>query len=501
MALSQATSFIDGSRACDGTLRVCLRHDDGSPFFDQFDICGGPATGNALGSTTGPNAGSLNGCSLTNFATEDSAQCFDLNNYTPASPSSTADTILIQPTNQSNEPIGSAVAIGVTFAACDGSDAFRCLDFPNGMPVESGSTVAASAFVTGGSAPYNVTNVTGALLTITQAGGVQILAGVAPGQYTRSLEITDANGVTVECTVQFVVSEPSDNGGGDCIDTAISYARPTSQFVNTTAGVTVTIESFVRSGAGASMDGYYLLIKDPAGNIQAQAPEFQGSDNDDEQVWRWQVPNNCTNGAYQICIFPPNGSNCPEVDGATITVSGCGGATGQCKTAQVSLVANSTAVITPGQVVAGATAFGSSNPAQPADPTIASISSQSAGAISLAGVAVGQTTITVDMGNGQSCECTVNITASTGCSSTVTGLIASPANPAPGQVVTLTATGCSCTGCVVRITQQQVAGMPTVQLSNGGETVSGGSVSFTNPTSMQPGQALRFNTQCCCPQN
>jgi hypothetical protein len=130
---------------------------------------------------------------------------------------------------------------------------------------------------------------------------------------------------------------------------------------------------------------------------------------------------------------------------------------------------------------------------------VATVGSQSAGAVVVAGVAVGVTTVTIDMGNGQTCVCTVNVTGQTGCSSTVASLTASPANPSPGQQVTLTAGGCTCTGCVVRITQQVVAGMPTVALSNGGETVGGGSVTYTHPATMQPGQSLQFNTQCCCP--
>ena len=98
------------------------------------------------------------------------------------------------------------------------------------------------------------------------------------------------------------------------------------------------------------------------------------------------------------------------------------------------------------------------------------------------------------------CQITVTPDDDTGgeCVRTVQAITAAPANPLPGQLVTMTFSGCSCPGCYVSLSQVN-NGAPAVQLSNNGQAVSGGSISFTNPVSMTAGQTVRFASRCCCP--
>ena len=318
------------------------------------------------------------------------------------------------------------------------------------------------------------------------------------GTTDGSITVRMADGI--DCTAVVNCSGNTGGGGDECIDTTAS----TIGIVESGPfgpGDTITFQTnMIQQNGTVGITNHFILIKDPAGNFSDTSPSFVSIENNNA-LWSWTIPSNCTNGNYSVCVFPPAGSNCPFWDAGTFPVAGCDDTpVGQCKTAQISIVEGTSTTVTPGQVMAGATAFGSTNPATSSNNAVASVSGQSATGFSVNAGVPGVATISVDMGNNVVCTCQINVTAAGagGCSTVLTDqLQASPANPSAGQTVTITAPAgqCSCTGCTVVITELTNFG---VVLSNGGVTTAGGQVSYTHPA-VAPGVVVRFASQCCCP--
>ena len=310
------TGQVFGDNACNGSVRVCLQNSNGTPYFGNFDICGGVANG---GGNTGPQNGSAS-CQLSNFQQINNAQCFDYA-YTPASNSATSDTIVVQPTDDNGAPVGNAISIPFTFDACDGGGNDLVCEV-NSISVQSPQTITAAQLAMGGTQPYQASGISPITTDISiQNGNISVAPGVAPGTYPMTITITDANGEQVTCPIDFIVQ--GDNGDmSGCIDTAASTVAASQGPFGPGDTVTITTDIVQQNGT-VGLPDHFVVLKDSAGNLVSPTPTFI-SVTDNVVTWRWVVPNSCTNGVYSVCVFPPaNGLSCPEWDAGTITLSGC----------------------------------------------------------------------------------------------------------------------------------------------------------------------------------
>ena len=185
------------------------------------------------------------------------------------------------------------------------------------LAVTPGQTIDGSVLAQAGTPPYTVTAATAGILLVSN-GDLVISNSAAPGSYTRSVTIQDANGDPVTCTIQFNVSNAS---AGACLNITVND------------GDTIT-PGMVQQGATAFGSPVVAGVN---------GVNFTGDTSTSVTV---ACAGN-SNGTIDLRMS--NGTICTvNVNCGTVRGGGC-----------LNLTVNDGDTITPGQVKSGATAFGS----------------------------------------------------------------------------------------------------------------------------------------------
>lgn len=317
MPIDCNASYIDASEACDGRVLVCLQDTDGTPYFDRFDVDGGPATGVSQ-STTGFTAGTVNPPYSQNYDVQNEPagfQCFYINYIVGTQ---TSDTLIIQQTDVNNAPVGDACELAFnvqTETACTTTctDTYNCinptLNAPTGQDFCVTRQLLGVPFYAGNTCSLSNISVTPSVTwQSTSTCEVFILASNLPAvgsSLTVSYDVICCGAVVATgCTATINVT------GDQCIPcNNVSFSNVSSTLLN--AGDTLTFDTLYSSGPLIS--DHYPAIKDINDNEIAAATYV--STTNGVNSWSWTVPSPCVNASYKVCLtsanLDPTCADCP----------------------------------------------------------------------------------------------------------------------------------------------------------------------------------------------
>ena len=313
MALSCSNSYIDATDACNGRVLVHLTHDDGSPFFDSFDVFGGPAN-NVSQNTTGFTAGSTLPPYTLDFDVMGEPagfQCFFIN-YNVGS--HTSDSLIIQPTDTNNQPLGNACELSFsvpTQTECDdgpptGGSCIENNVLPTGVLTPSDFATGATAFATPDTsiivAQFGIDVISVSATEIE----IECLVGNTSGQGSITVRLSDGT----QCTSTIDCNNDPDPDP-ECIvceDIQIRNVNSTTL----SAGDTLTFET---NYSGPLSTSVIPLIFSQAGPQLGQAT-FLGTLAGGWNQWSFDIPSQCNDGFYEVSLFSfsSDPAGCPRCD-------------------------------------------------------------------------------------------------------------------------------------------------------------------------------------------